>query len=117
MSNIKSVRFMALGILFVISVLIGLPTVIFGVDTYPSKPVRLVVPIPPGSGPDVLGRLIATKLTERLGKQVIVENHGGAGGVLGSEMVAKAAPDGYTLLLISGFSPITLQYTSSHLIR
>jgi putative tricarboxylic transport membrane protein len=70
-------------------------------DHYPSKPVRLIVPIPPGSSPDSVGRVIAAKLSERLGKQVIVENHGGAGGVLGSEMVSKSVPDGYTLLLIA----------------
>ncbi len=81
-------------------------SVLAAADVYPSKPVRLIVPIPPGSSPDSVGRLIATKLSERLGKQVIVENHGGAGGVLGSEMVAKATPDGYTLLLIAAFYPI-----------
>ncbi len=81
-------------------------TLFAAADAYPSKPVRLIVPIPPGSSPDSVGRLIAAKLSERLGKQMIVENHGGAGGVLGSEMVAKGAPDGYTLLIIAAFYPI-----------
>ena len=68
---------------------------------YPTKPVRLVVPFPPGGSNDVVGRLIAAKLTERLGKQVFIDNRGGAGGVLGTEIVSKAAPDGYTLLIIA----------------
>jgi tripartite-type tricarboxylate transporter receptor subunit TctC len=68
---------------------------------YPTKPVRLVIPFPPGGSNDIVGRMVGTQLSERLGKQVVVENRGGAGGVVGTEMVAKAAPDGYTLLIIS----------------
>ena len=68
---------------------------------YPTKPPRLVVPFPPGGSNDVVGRIVATQLGERLGKQVIVDNRGGAGGVLGTEVVANAPPDGYTLLVIS----------------
>ena len=66
---------------------------------YPDKPIRLVVPYPPGGATDVIGRIIATRLGEALGQQVVVENRGGAGGNLGAEAVAKAAPDGYTLLM------------------
>jgi tripartite-type tricarboxylate transporter receptor subunit TctC len=83
-------------------------TVTLAADSYPSKPVRLIIPFPPGGSNDIAGRLIATKLSERLGKQVVVDNRGGAGGVLGSEMAAKADPDGYTLLIASaayGFNP------------
>jgi tripartite-type tricarboxylate transporter receptor subunit TctC len=76
-------------------------TNVFAAAEYPEKPIRLVVPFPPGGSNDVVGRLIAAKLTERLGKQVIVDNRGGAGGVIGSEIVAKAEPDGYTLLIIA----------------
>jgi tripartite-type tricarboxylate transporter receptor subunit TctC len=68
---------------------------------YPSKPVRLIVPFPPGGSNDVVGRMIAQQLSDRLGKQVVVDNRGGAGGVLGSELAANAIPDGYTLLVIS----------------
>ena len=65
---------------------------------YPSRPVRLVVPYPAGGAPDIVARLISKWFTERFGQQFIVDNRTGAGGNLGTEMVAKAAPDGYTLL-------------------
>jgi tripartite-type tricarboxylate transporter receptor subunit TctC len=68
---------------------------------YPTKPVRLIIPFPPGGSNDVVGRMIATQLSERLGKQVVVDNRGGAGGVIGTEMAANAPNDGYTLLMIS----------------
>jgi tripartite-type tricarboxylate transporter receptor subunit TctC len=68
---------------------------------YPTKAVRLIVPFPPGGSNDIVGRLMAQELTERLGKQVVVDNRGGAGGVLGSEIAANSDPDGHTLLIIS----------------
>jgi len=69
---------------------------------YPNKPVRLIIPFPPGGSNDVVGRLFATHLGERLGKQVVVDNRGaGAGGVVGSEVAANSPHDGYTLLIIS----------------
>src|SRR5262249_44779581 len=68
---------------------------------YPTKPVRMIIPFPPGGSNDVVGRVIATHLGERLGKQVIVDNRAGAGGVIGTEVAANAPPDGYTLLIIS----------------
>jgi tripartite-type tricarboxylate transporter receptor subunit TctC len=63
--------------------------------------VRLVIPFPPGGSNDIMGRLVATQLSERLGQPVIAENRAGAGGVVGTEVVSKAQPDGYTLLIIS----------------
>ncbi len=66
---------------------------------YPNKTVRIVVPFPPGGATDVVTRIIAQKLTEQFGRQVVAENRGGAGGIVGSEVVAKAAPDGYTLVM------------------
>ena len=68
---------------------------------YPNRPVRLIIPFPPGGSNDVVGRVIAQHLGDALGKQVIVDNRGGAGGVVGTEQAAHAAPDGYTLLGIS----------------
>jgi tripartite-type tricarboxylate transporter receptor subunit TctC len=70
-------------------------------QSYPSKPVRLIIPFPPGGSNDIVGRFIATKLTERLGKQVVADNRGGAGGIIGTEAAAKSAPDGHTLLIVS----------------
>jgi tripartite-type tricarboxylate transporter receptor subunit TctC len=68
-------------------------------QTYPTGPVRVVVPFPPGGGNDSMGRILAQKLTESLGKQFVVDNRGGANGMVGSELVAKAPKDGYTLMV------------------
>ena len=70
-------------------------------QTYPDRPIRWVVPFPPAGGTDVISRTLAQKLSASLGQQVLVENRGGAGQVIGTEVVAKARPDGYTILLIS----------------
>ena len=68
---------------------------------YPNKPVRLVVGFPPGGAADILGRIAAQQLTASLGEQVVVDNRGGAGGLVATEITARAAPDGYTLLFTS----------------
>ena len=70
-----------------------------GNPAYPTRVVRWVVPYPPGASNDVVARLLSQKLTERWGQQVVIDNRGGAGGLLGADIVAKATPDGYTLLM------------------
>jgi len=70
-------------------------------DVYPSKPLRLILPFPPGGGTDILGRLLAERLAANLGQPVVTENRGGAGGNVGAEAAARAAPDGYSLVLVA----------------
>src|SRR5215469_10918819 len=77
-----------------------LPVAADAVEAFPNRPIRLVVPYPPGGGTDIVGRVLGEKLGASLGRPIVVDNRGGAGGVLGTEIVAKAAPDGYTLLLV-----------------
>jgi tripartite-type tricarboxylate transporter receptor subunit TctC len=71
-------------------------------QSYPTKPIRLIVPYPPGGPTDFVGRLVAQKLSASLGQQVIVDNRPGAGTIIGSELIARAAPDGYSLLFGTG---------------
>src|SRR3954453_9131927 len=75
-------------------------------QTYPTKPLKLVTPFPPGGSADVIARLAADRLSEGLGQPVVVDNRPGAGGLVGNEYAAKQAPDGYTLLLITGAYPV-----------
>jgi tripartite-type tricarboxylate transporter receptor subunit TctC len=91
-----------LGILLAFLMVFSFSAAFAADSSYPGKPVRLVIPFPPGGSNDIFGRLIAAKLTERLGKQVIADNRGGAGGLLGTELAARAGADGYTLLIAAG---------------
>jgi tripartite-type tricarboxylate transporter receptor subunit TctC len=78
-----------------------------GAQSYPSRPVRLIVPFAPGGGTDILGRMLCQRLTETMGQPFIVDNRGGAGGIIGAELAAKSPADGYTLLLGSP-GPLTI---------
>ncbi len=77
---------------------LGLAPPLAHAQAFPAKAIRIIVPFPPGSGLDTMGRLVSIKLGESFGQAVIVENRAGANGMIGSELVARAAPDGYTLL-------------------
>ena len=68
---------------------------------FPDRPIRLIVPFPPGGSNDVLGRYVAVKLTDRVGQQVVVDNRAGANGIIGADLASKSAPDGHTLLMVS----------------
>src|SRR5262245_59402512 len=82
---------------FLFALLLGLASTLCAAQSWPAKPVRLMVPFPPGGSTDIVARIVAQKLGERLGQSFVIENRGGAGGTLGTASVAKAAPDGYTL--------------------
>jgi tripartite-type tricarboxylate transporter receptor subunit TctC len=82
---------------------------------YPAKPIRIIVPFPPGNTTDIMSRLIAPKMAERLGQQVIVENRPGASGMLGLDYVAKSPPDGYTIAAGQGGNMVVLPHTSKNI--
>ena len=84
----------------VTGLLLGLQPLLASAQNFPVKPVRWIVPFPPGGAADISSRLIGQKLAERWGQQVIIDNRPGAGGNLGTEMAARAAPDGYTVVLV-----------------
>jgi tripartite-type tricarboxylate transporter receptor subunit TctC len=97
--TIRSLLVKAAGVLLALTALT--PAVPAAAQQYPTKPIRLIIPFPPGGSNDVVGRLIATQLSEKLGRQIIVDNRSGAGGVVGTELASQAPKDGYTLLVIS----------------
>lgn len=95
MPKLRSLLLQAAGLL------IALTTTVAAQQDYPNRPVRLIIPFPPGGSNDVVGRLVAMHLSDKLGKQVVVDNRAGAGGVVGTELLTKAPPDGYTIGVIS----------------
>lgn len=119
-----------------VTALLALCTLSVGAQSYPSRPIRLVVPFAPGGSADLVARLLGQSLTESWGQQVIVDNRPGASGMIGNDLVAKSAPDGYTLTIgtlgpfavnqtlfakvpydnVRDFAPITLTGISSHIL-
>ena len=117
-------------------ILIGLPLQAYAQSDYPNKPIRLVIGFPAGGSTDIVGRVVAQRLGERLGQTIVVDNRGGAGGTIGTDVASKAAPDGYTLTLgttstmavapsaysklgydpIKSFSPISLVAVTPYLL-
>src|SRR5688572_11906797 len=93
--------------LVTIAALMTVSSVSFAQDGYPTKPIRLIVAFPAGGSTDIVARLVGQKLGEKLGQQIVVDNRGGAGGTIGTEIAARANPDGYTL---------TMGTTSTHVI-
>src|SRR5450759_5207119 len=84
-------------------------------QSYPNKPIRLILPFPPGAPSDMVGRAIAQKLSEQLGENVVPDNRPGAGGNMATATVAKAAPDGYTLLVTSpSIAPVSYTHLRAH---
>ena len=79
-----------------LGLVIGLMPIVLA-QGYPNKSIRIIVPFPPGGGNDVIGRIIAQKLTERLGQQVVVDNRAGANGIVGLQALMQAPPDGYKI--------------------
>src|SRR3989475_11906830 len=93
---------------------LGIASLVYG-QSYPSKPVKIIIPFPPGNTTDIMTRLIGPKMTERLGQQIVVENRPGASGMLGLDLVAKSAPDGYTLAAGQGGHMVVLPHTSRNI--
>ena len=88
----------------ILAIAISLPDKDAHAQTYPSKPIRVIVPVGIGGPPDIAGRMLAQKMSESLGQPMVIENRVGAGGTIGGQVVVKSAPDGYTLLMGSGSS-------------
>src|SRR3970282_2905349 len=124
--------FLLAGLVFSAGVLANAVGGAFAQSTYPARPMRLVVPFPPGGAVDILSRTVGPKLGEALGQQVVIDNRSGAGGNIAAEIVAKAQPDGYTLLMgyvrhpinatlysklpydvVKDFAPVTLTASST----
>ena len=93
------------------SLLLGIASLAHA-QSYPTKPIKIIVPFPPGNTTDIMTRLIGPKIAERLGQQIVVENRPGASGMLGLDLVAKSAPDGYTLAAGQGGNMVVLPHTS-----
>jgi tripartite-type tricarboxylate transporter receptor subunit TctC len=100
---------------FITGITLALATTVATAQAYPTKPIRFLVPSPAGGSPDILARIVGARLSEQLKQQVIIDNRGGASGVIGVEIVKNAAPDGYTLLLATATNFASLPVLKSKL--
>ncbi len=100
------------GMLYVLGLMIFILSPWSLAETYPARPIKIVIPFPPGNTTDIMTRLIAPKLQERLGQAIIVENRAGASGTIGMDYVAKSKPDGYTIVASQGGNMVVLPHTS-----
>src|SRR5579862_3948097 len=96
--------------IFALGALLALAAAGAGAESYPQSPIRLVVPFAPGGGADLMARILADPLAKRLGQPIVIENKPGGGATLGADIVAKSAPDGYTLLWTTPGPQITNPY-------
>jgi tripartite-type tricarboxylate transporter receptor subunit TctC len=91
-----------------LSLVLAACSIVAQAQAYPARPIRLIIPFPPGGSNDVVGRAVAQQLGERLGQSIVVDNRGGAGGTIGVNAAAKSAADGYTLLMVSVGFPVSI---------
>src|SRR3982751_4108170 len=84
-----------------LSILLAVAGHAMGQAAYPSRPIRVIIPYPPGGSNDIMGRLVSQKLSEALGVTVVVDNRGGGNGIIGTEALARSAPDGQTVMVAS----------------
>ena len=101
MKNNRSLMFPILVMLLTVSLLFPLSAVFAAAAAYPSKPVRMIVPFAPGGGTDIIARIVAQELGQAWGQSVVVDNRGGSGGIIGTQLAARSTPDGYTMVLCS----------------
>jgi tripartite-type tricarboxylate transporter receptor subunit TctC len=101
---------------YVLFAFLGMTSQVFAqTDSFPSRPIKIVIPFPPGNTTDIMTRLIAPKLQERLGQPIVVENKAGASGTIGMDFVAKSKPDGYTIVASQGGNMVVLPHTSKNI--
>src|SRR5271155_1434140 len=101
----RRARFLTVATIALAAALLPLSLVPTAAQDYPSRPITLIVPYPAGGGVDAMGRIVGQKLADALGQQVVIENRGGAGGMIGTRDAAKSTPDGYTIvMLLTGIS-------------
>lgn len=113
--QISKMKRNSIGTGIALALAIACPLTFGQASNYPNRPIKIVVPFPPGNTTDIMTRLIASKLQERLGQPIVVENKAGASGVIGMDFVAKSKPDGYTIAASQGGNMVVLPHTSKNI--